>query len=726
MTYQEGMRAPARTLWVEGTLTFDTSRQVVLTAADVISLNLDEGVDDGLLVGAVLSAKHTLRLAGADDAWLPGGAKLAQDTLRGATVQLRVGTSGQTQPLCTFVVNQVEAEYGAACVTLSGYDSLYEETAGTFDDSLTYPATLLEVVNHILGNTRYAPLSSLPNGACVIPQRPQWGSCGTRQALGWALALAGCFARVSRAGALEVLPVWTDGAQAETIQAEADLKDVHGFCEFGPLEALRATTVRAGDGDAQPEQIEVKTDPDAAVTSQNALDLGSNPLLIAGAQQSQTLLSGALSCLEGMHLFRRSFRFRGDPTLNVGALVSARGATSLLTRQKFVLDKGLYADCEMGCPDQSDNTLRAITPEGGLNAARLTGTVDGGLLAVESVTAGAIRAGSIAAEKIAAGAVTAEKLSAQAVTAEKIASGAVTADKIASGAVTAGKLDADSVNAVMAQIVQAQITQAQIDGANIIEATIGTAAIVDAAITGAKIADAAVDTAKIALGAITTALIENGAVGTAQIADGSITEAKVVSLNADVICAGTLAVERLILKGPNGLLRAINATDEGLSVEQLDSEEYQNALSGSVLVARSITSDKIAARSITANEIAAGAITAAEIDVAGLFASQAVVGVLETYDIRNDDHITLTAGGERQVVARLTPEGGFSVGQSDSSFRSSIDSSGFTVTEDGQETITARESMMIAPRARITDALILGSLAVKVGSDGHVRGLRYR
>ena len=63
---------------------------------------------------------------------------------------------------------------------------------------------------------------------------------------------------------------------------------------------------------------------------------------------------------------------------------------------------------------------------------------------------------------------------------------------------------------------------------------------------------------------------------------------------------------------------------------------------------------------------------------------------------------------------------------SDSPFRSSIDSSGFTVTEDGQETITARESMMIAPRARITDALILGSLAVKVGSDGHVRGLRYR
>lgn len=78
MTYQEGMRAPARTLWVEGTLTFDTSRQVVLTAADVISLNLDEGVDDGLLVGAVLSAKHTLRLAGADDAWLPA----AQNWLR--------------------------------------------------------------------------------------------------------------------------------------------------------------------------------------------------------------------------------------------------------------------------------------------------------------------------------------------------------------------------------------------------------------------------------------------------------------------------------------------------------------------------------------------------------------------------------------------------------------------------------------------------------------------
>ncbi len=143
----------------------------------------------------------------------------------------------------------------------------------------------------------------------------------------------------------------------------------------------------------------------------------------------------------------------------------------------------------------------------------------------------------------------------------------------------------DNLTAAVAEIAQVEIGEAVIDGAQITDGTI----------TNAKIENAAIDTAKIALGAITTALIATGAVGTAQIADGSITDAKIVSLNADVINAGTLSVDRLLLKGPDGLFVAINATDEGLTSEQLSQEEYQSAISGTVLVARLVTADKIAA-----------------------------------------------------------------------------------------------------------------------------------
>ena len=161
----------------------------------------------------------------------------------------------------------------------------------------------------------------------------------------------------------------------------------------------------------------------------------------------------------------------------------------------------------------------------------------------------------------------------------------------------------DNLTAAVAEIAKVEIGEAVIDGAQITDGTI----------TNATRDLVSIDTAKIALGAITTALIATGAVGTAQIADGSITDAKIVSLNADVINAGTLSVDRLLLKGPDGLFVAINATDEGLTSEQLSQEEYQSAISGTVLVARSVTADKIAAKSITANEIAAGAITTAEL-----------------------------------------------------------------------------------------------------------------
>lgn len=195
-------------------------------------------------------------------------------------------------------------------------------------------------------------------------------------------------------------------------------------------------------------------------------------------------------------------------------------------------------------------------------------------------------------------------------------------------------LEAKIAEITLAEISKAVIHAAQIDDLDATVAEIATAKITSATIKGAQIEDASITSAKIALGAITAALIEKGAIGTAQIADGSITEAKIVSLNADVITAGTLSVDRLLIKGPNGLFRAINATDAGLTSTELSQEEYQNGMSGTVLVARSVTADKIAAKSITANEILGGTITAAEIDVSNLFAAEAVITQLDNYILR--------------------------------------------------------------------------------------------
>ena len=94
-----------------------------------------------------------------------------------------------------------------------------------------------------------------------------------------------------------------------------------------------------------------------------------------------------------------------------------------------------------------------------------------------------------------------------------------------------------------------------------------------------------------------------------QIADGSITDAKIISLNADVINSGTLSTERLIITGADGLIYEINASSGGLTAQQLTEDQYKQQLSGTVLVARSVTAEQIAAATITANEILSGTIT---------------------------------------------------------------------------------------------------------------------
>ena len=314
------------------------------------------------------------------------------------------------------------------------------------------------------------------------------------------------------------------------------------------------------------------------------------------------------------------------------------------------------------------------------------GTLGGGALRSDAIATRHLQADSVNASVIAAHSITADRLDATTVNAmtieavrakiNELVAGQITTDQlyvdlaaiakaqITSANIKEANIDWATINTLTAQIAtvakaeiaKADITIAQIDGleakiaeiaiAEIGKATIHSAQIDDleattaeivnakianAEIDGAQIKDATIGTAKIKLGAITAALIEAGAIGTAQIADSSITEAKIVSLNADVITAGTLSVDRLLIKGPNGLFRAINATDEGLTVEELSEEQYQNGMSGTVIVARSITADKIAAKSITANEILSNTITAAEINVANLFADEATIAALDAY-----------------------------------------------------------------------------------------------
>ena len=284
----------------------------------------------------------------------------------------------------------------------------------------------------------------------------------------------------------------------------------------------------------------------------------------------------------------------------------------------------------------------------------------------DTISANHIQANAVTAGKIAAGAITTDKLDAGSVTAEKIASGAVEATKIKAGSITTDKLDAGAVTAekIAANAVEADKIKAGAVTANKISANAVTAEKISAeAITSDKIKAGAVDTDKLKAGSVTaekiasktitadlikaktitanSGIIDDSAIGTAQIADGSITSAKIVELNADLIKAGTLSAERLLLVGEGGVIYRINAASSGLSMTELTKDQYKNYINGTVIVAKSITAAQIAAQSITGNEILAGSITAKEIDVSDLFADEATVNALNAMDIRGNKYLQL-------------------------------------------------------------------------------------
>lgn len=61
----------------------------------------------------------------------------------------------------------------------------------------------------------------------------------------------------------------------------------------------------------------------------------------------------------------------------------------------------------------------------------------------------------------------------------------------------------------------------------------------------------------------------------------------------------------------------------------------------------------------------------------------------------------------------------------DSPFRNTITNSGWVISEDGAPIITCAETKLTAPRIVVSDALMIGGLAWKPGTDGHVRLLKY-
>lgn len=364
---------------------------------------------------------------------------------------------------------------------------------------------------------------------------------------------------------------------------------------------------------------------------------------------------------------------------SVGSVQIQMAAIETAHIQDAAISKAKIGEAAVGTAQIEDAAIvRAKIAQGAIGSAQIDdASITRAKIGEAAIGAAQIEDGVITSAKIGAGeiqtanihdaAITTAKITDGAVKNAKIENGAIDTAKIADAAITNAKIDGAAIGTANIQdgaivrakildgeIVTAKIADLAVTGAKIADLAVTTAKIAQAAITNAQIANAAVDTAQIALGAITAALIAQGAVGTAQIADASITDAKIVELTANKINAGTLSVERLIIRGNNqSLIYAINNMGQLVSAEVDTIDGYvltERTITADKIVVHSITANELAAHTITANEILAGTITANEIAAATIEGSNIKAGTLTTSHVAADFGQSLDLSSNQSVA----------------------------------------------------------------------------
>lgn len=364
---------------------------------------------------------------------------------------------------------------------------------------------------------------------------------------------------------------------------------------------------------------------------------------------------------------------------SVGSVQIQMAAIETAHIQDAAISKAKIGEAAVGTAQIEDAAIvRAKIAQGAIGSAQIDdASITRAKIGEAAIGAAQIEDGVITSAKIGAGEIQAANIHDAAITTAKIVDGAVKNAKIENGAIDTAKIaDAAITNAKIGgaaigtaniqdgaivrakildgEIVTAKIADLAVTGAKIADLAVTTAKIAQAAITNAQIANAAVDTAQIARGAITAALIAQGAVGTAQIADASITDAKIVELTANKINAGTLSVERLIIRGNNqSLIYAINNMGQLVSAEVDTIDGYvltQRTITADKIVTHSITANELAAHTITANEILAGTITGNEIAAATIEGSNIKAGTLTTSHVAADFGQSLDLSSNQSVA----------------------------------------------------------------------------
>lgn len=119
--------------------------------------------------------------------------------------------------------------------------------------------------------------------------------------------------------------------------------------------------------------------------------------------------------------------------------------------------------------------------------------------------------------------------------------------------------------------------------------------------TEAELKYANIDFANINQAAIKKVFSESGIVKDLIVSEGKITGELVgVTIKGDLIEGGTVKADKLVVKGSDGIFYKLNIEGGATTSTEVTEEDLKNGLSGSIIVAKSVTAEKIAVDDLVA------------------------------------------------------------------------------------------------------------------------------
>jgi hypothetical protein len=369
--YKTAIAAAARTTRITGVLTLAGGSTVNLTNADIVqgTLTLSEQCvsGDALEIGNVYAAELNVGLVTpASSPWSLSGAKLA--------LSFGIDVSGvptwEDIPLGVFWVTEIERKANYSAVKALDGMILLDVPLGATNVTAKTPEQLIANACATAGvtlATTHTAFETYPNKAMVLTLPANSSVVTCRDLIMWSCQVNATFARMNRAGQLEVLPLHSTSVRTITTTERYAPTSVSDF-------TVQVTGV-------QEQVLDVLH---ATGTATNRMVLDGNPLLESQTSAAiDTALAAILADITQAVYTPFDIDFIGDPSLQAGDYVTLSGTGSLaanpvgLVTHSFWRYRESHALTSAGMPgivktttDQNGKRIQSISADL-INAGRI-------------------------------------------------------------------------------------------------------------------------------------------------------------------------------------------------------------------------------------------------------------------------------------------------------------------------------------------------------------------